>query len=78
MTPLKTSMKLSKHLIYTVPLVQVMIITIVGTLRITRKKIYGFTIEFGLNEQSFQPPWDKMKEYVIEVSFQVYHLFVML
>jgi murein tripeptide amidase MpaA len=32
------------------------------------KKIYGFTIEFGVNEQSFQPPWDKMKEYIIEVS----------
>jgi carboxypeptidase T len=32
------------------------------------KKIYGFTVEFGVGEVSFQPPWDKMKEYIIEVS----------
>ena len=29
------------------------------------KKIYGFTVEFGVVEESFQPPWDKMKNYIV-------------
>jgi len=32
------------------------------------KKICGFTIEFGVGEQSFQPSWDKMEKYIVEVS----------
>lgn len=32
------------------------------------KKIYGFTVEFGVGEVSFQPPWIKMKDYIVEVS----------
>ncbi len=32
------------------------------------KRICGFTVEFGVGETSFQPPWDKMKEYISEVS----------
>ena len=32
------------------------------------KKICGFTVEFGVGEVSFQPPWDKMKKYIVEVS----------
>jgi murein tripeptide amidase MpaA len=31
-------------------------------------KICGFTIEFGVGEQSFQPSWDKMEKYIVEVS----------
>ncbi len=31
-------------------------------------KICGFTVEFGVGEESFQPPWDKMKKYIVEVS----------
>jgi murein tripeptide amidase MpaA len=32
------------------------------------KKICGFTIEFGVGEQSFQPSWNKMEKYIVEVS----------
>jgi murein tripeptide amidase MpaA len=32
------------------------------------KKICGFTVEFGVDEQSFQPPWNKMEKYIVEVS----------
>jgi len=37
-------------------------------LRDHSNKIHGFTLEFGVNESSFQPQWNKMKEYIIEVS----------
>jgi murein tripeptide amidase MpaA len=32
------------------------------------KKICGFTVEFGVGEHSFQPSWDKMEKYIVEVS----------
>jgi murein tripeptide amidase MpaA len=32
------------------------------------KKICGFTVEFGIGEKTFQPAWDKMKKYIVEVS----------